>query len=69
MAQVVGEMRKVAGMDAGKRSATIPQLGKLMQSTQATLESLAGADDERVQTAITQMNTWLSAAITGREIE
>ena len=69
MAQVLGEMKKIAAMGASQRSAEIPKLGTLMQSTQATLESVAGPDDKRVQAEIAKMNTWLAAAIQGREIE
>lgn len=69
LAQVASEMRKVARMDASQRTGAIPQLATLMQSTQATLQSLAGEDDNRVKTAVTQMNTWLAAAIQGKEIE
>jgi MoxR-like ATPase len=69
MVDVLTEMKRVAAAPVGQRTSMIPHLGSLMQNTQVTLEKLADKDDDRVKTAVQQMQTWLSLVIQGKTVE
>jgi len=69
MNQVLAQMKQVSAAPQAQRTALIPQLATTMQSVQTTLESLAGADNQRVAEAVTTMNGWLSLAIQGKPVE
>lgn len=69
MTEVLNKMKQVAAMGAAQRTAEITGLATLMQGAQTTLESLAGADDDRVGGAVETMNRWLSLTVQGKPVE
>lgn len=69
LAQVLAKMRELSAAPASQRPALVMGVAQLMQSTQTTLAHLAGSDNERVQKAIGDMNSWLALAARGEEVK
>ena len=69
LAQVLAKMRELSAAPPNQRPAMIMGVAQIMQSTQATLNGVAGTDDPRVGQAIANMNNWLSLATRGEEVK